>query len=865
MRGVAVFASLSLFALACGSRTSDPSFKERRGPTAVQLGRIIDDNPIPAENQRPGNPEWRDGWRSYSRELELYLSTDSQVQGGFVSVKVSSDISSTVTAEVYRLGYYGGAGARRVWSGGPFNVSTQGGCPVDPTTGRVECDWNETFYFQTGTDWVSGIYLVKVQRPDPLPYKRFAPFVVRDGRAAEILFTAAFNTYQAYNNWGGESLYQDDSGLHSGNAFEVSYNRPYVEGEGAGQALVWEQPTLFILEKSGYDVTYATDVDYLRRSNLVDGIGAVLIAGHSEYWSVEERGQVDAALNSGQTSVVHLSANSSYWRVRFRDDWRGNGLRTIVGYKGQWWLDPIPGSTLRFRDEPNANPETLLFGVGYDGWQYLGFPLVVRNSNHWLFQGTGITDGELIPELVGTEFDRLWPDLSTPPDVNLIADSALVNADGFTNRSHMVERTLPAGNTVFSAGAISWASGLNLNWRGGGDERVVRMFLNAIERALTHRRAPVEPPAPGPIRPDPPVIQGEWAFSVEPFAGVAGASGWSDGSGDSALFSRPSGLASMQSGQIVVSDAANHVIRLVDTDPARTVRTIAGTGSIGTTDGVPGAQAKFAKPNGVAIGADGAIYVVDTENQVIRRIENNPPTYFVSRYAGRMQQAGFVDSPDPLQARFNWPVGLASDSQGNLFVAEIRGNRIRMIRAGSGEVTTYAGNGGFGSFDAPIGTNASFSAPTALAVGPTGDIYVMEAYSQYIRRISPADGHRVDTIAGQFWAGVGQIDGAGSVARFRAVLGMAVTAAGEILLADTANYRIRKIVPGDSADSTRVSTIAGSGRAGTQLGSGDVSDIGAPTGLTIAPDQSLIVSDSYNHVLRKITLGATGANGGGGN
>src|SRR6266852_4850577 len=102
MRGVAVFSCLSLFAIACGSRTPDLSFEERRGPTAVQLGRIIDDNPIPAENQRPGNPEWGDGWRSYSRELELYLSTDSQVQGGFVSVKVSSDISSTVTAEVYR-------------------------------------------------------------------------------------------------------------------------------------------------------------------------------------------------------------------------------------------------------------------------------------------------------------------------------------------------------------------------------------------------------------------------------------------------------------------------------------------------------------------------------------------------------------------------------------------------------------------------------------------------------------------------------------------------------------------------------------------------------------------------------------------
>jgi sugar lactone lactonase YvrE len=320
------------------------------------------------------------------------------------------------------------------------------------------------------------------------------------------------------------------------------------------------------------------------------------------------------------------------------------------------------------------------------------------------------------------------------------------------------------------------------------------------------------------------------------------------------LFSRPSALASTPTGQIVVADADNHVIRLVDRDPARTVRTIAGTGRPGRADGVPGAQATFAKPNGVAVGLHGTIYVADTENQVIRRIENNPPRYFVSTYAGRMGQQGSVDNPNPLLAQFSWPVAIASDPQGNLYVAEIRGNRIRMIRARTGEVTTYAGNGSFDSRDADIGTNASFTAPSALAMAPNGDLYVLEAYSQHLRRISPAAGHRVDTIAGQLWAGVGHIDGRGSQARFRAQLGMAVTQRGEILLADTANYRIRKIVPGDSADSTRVTTIAGSGRAGTRLGSGEVSDISAPAGLAITPDARLIVSDSFNSVLRQMTL-----------
>src|SRR5262249_36933345 len=148
-------------------------------------------------------------------------------------------------------------------------------------------------------------------------------------------------------------------------------------------------------------------------------------------------------------------------------------------------------------------------------------------------------------------------------------------------------------------------------------------------------------------------------------------------------------------------------------------------------DGVPGALAMFNRPSGVAVDSTGAIYVVDTENHVIRRIENDPPTYSVSTYAGRMQQAGFRDSPDPLQARFSWPVAVAIDSADNLFVAD-HNRRIRMIRSGSREVITYAGNGDAALVDSPVGTQASFSSPTAIAVGPSGHVYVLDATTQYI-------------------------------------------------------------------------------------------------------------------------------------
>jgi hypothetical protein len=100
--------------------------------------------------------------------------------------------------------YYGGSGARRVWSGGPYTVGPQAQCPRDPVTSLVECHWSDTFVFQVGVGWVSGVFMVKVTRGDG--YRAFYPFVVRDHRAAEILYQTCFNTYQAYNPWGGEDL-----------------------------------------------------------------------------------------------------------------------------------------------------------------------------------------------------------------------------------------------------------------------------------------------------------------------------------------------------------------------------------------------------------------------------------------------------------------------------------------------------------------------------------------------------------------------------------------------------------------------------------------------------------------------------------
>jgi DNA-binding beta-propeller fold protein YncE len=818
-------------------------------PPPEKVGRVAAPNPIPAENQKPGDPAWRSGRIANGGQVELYTSTDSVVGGETVRVKVSVDREAEVSAEVYRMGYYGGAGARKVWSGGPYKAGTQQACPRDPATSLVECAWSDTFSFPVGKDWVSGVYLVKVKRADG--YKRFAPFVVRDTRAAELLFQPGFLTYQAYNTWGGESLYSDDSGtMPNRRAYAVSYNRPYKDDEGSGQLLRWEYPFLRFLEQQGYDVTYATNLDFLRHDNLLEGIGAFVHGGHDEYWTPEQREQVDAALASGKMSLAYFGGNGAYWKVRMLTDKQGQPLRTLVCFKNEPYRDPVPFSTVRFRDEPDAEPENALFGTMYDGWQLIAFPITVKDESHWLFEGTGLRNGMQLHGLLGYEVDRIFDNGHTPPGLSVSMESPLVTAEGIPTISQVVDRTLPSGRLVFSAGTIYWPLAFTSDPE-LADARVVRMTQNVLERALRHRREPrALPPATGPV-PAQAAPDAVWAHQVEAFAGVAGQAGHEDGPASQARFNGPTGLAALPSGEIVVADTNNNRIRLIGADEARTVTTIAGNGETGGRDG-QGATAMFRRPTGVAVGPDGAIYVADSDNHAIRRLVQQGNHWMVSTYAGALRAQGSGDGAAE-KARFNRPTALAIDGEGNVFVADQAGNRIRMIKAGTRVVSTVAGTGASGWLDAARGAEAKFNNPSAIVIGSAGELYVMDGGNQRLRRISADEDRAVVTLAGKADNPAGFADGTGLEARFRAQMGMTLSLEGYLLLADTANFRIRKIVPGQDAASTRVYTVAGTGRLGTHLGPGDKADIVAPAGITLNPAARVLVSDSYNHVIRLMT------------
>jgi hypothetical protein len=458
-------------ALACGGGGSSKSAETTPPPPPGP-------SPVWLENAKPGG----DGWRLHhcsAGALEAYASATSVNHGDALDVHVRSDGPTQITWEAWRLGWYGGAGGRSVARGGPVAAGPQPMPSPAPNTLLVACRWPVTFTVQTGADWTSGVYLVVVTRKDGAQTQ--VPFVVRaDGRKGVGVFQASFATYQAYNAWGGKSLYD------GGPAVEVSFDRPYAQGCGAGQLFRYEYDFLRWAESRGFDLTYVTNLDVDRDASLVQGQRIFLSVGHDEYWSRPARENVEAALAAG-TSLAFFSANSVYWQVRLepsRDD--GRPQRTQVCWKKRADTeDPLRGTpleTTKWELPPVSEPANALLGVGYHSWN-VDTPAawVVKNASAWPYEGTGVKDGDSIPGIVGYETDRTINNGRTPPGITVLAESPVLGHDGGTDLHQAAVRELPNGAFVFAAGTIEWSWGLAKD--GVADPRVQRITENVLRRA----------------------------------------------------------------------------------------------------------------------------------------------------------------------------------------------------------------------------------------------------------------------------------------------------------------------------------------------------------------------------------------------
>jgi hypothetical protein len=406
-------------------------------------------------------------------EIEGYASATCVQRGGSIRLFVNT-AEPTYAISVYRVGWYGGAGGRRV--AGPITRAgrRQPEPTFDPTTRLVECDWTDPYVLtipdnrSDPTDWASGVYLAKLTAGTS-GKQSYIIFVVRDdARSADLMFQASVTTYAAYNNWGGYNFYDVDSAGRRP-AYKLSFNRPYSNpqqpcaGKGAGDFLGWELHMIRFLEREGYDVTYSTNLAVHAAPERLLRHRAFLSVGHDEYWTRGMRDAVEGARDQG----VHLGifgANAGYWQVRLESSGSGEPNRTVVCYKYDtperdptYRTDPSR-STFLWRDAAINRPEAALFGVMYD-FNSVDLDMVMDDCNTWVTEGTGLTKGDRLPGMLGYEVDRVDPN-SSPRGVRILASSPY-RVGQEVRHANMTFYTHSSGARVFATGSMQWNWGLD--------------------------------------------------------------------------------------------------------------------------------------------------------------------------------------------------------------------------------------------------------------------------------------------------------------------------------------------------------------------------------------------------------------------
>ena len=321
------------------------------------------------------------------------------------------------------------------------------------------------------------------------------------------------------------------------------------------------------------------------------------------------------------------------------------------------------------------------------------------------------------------------------------------------------------------------------------------------------------------------------------------------GPATSASLNLPRGVAVDASGNLYIADRSNHRIRRVD-DATGVITTVAGTGAVGfSSDGGPATSASLNSPRGVAVDASGNVYIADTNNHRIRRVDG--ATGVITTVAGD-GTFGFSGDSDPAtSASLGFPRGVAVDASGNLFIADTDNNRIRRVDGSTGVIITVAG-GGFGLGDGGPATSASLNSPWSVTVDASGNLLIADRDNHRIRRVDAVTSV-ITSVAGGF---IGD-GGPATSASLSLPLGVPVDASGNLFIADTANHRIRRV---DAATSV-ITTVAGTGTVGFSGDGGPATSasLGSPWRVTVDPSGILFIADSGNHRIRKVEGVAVGA------
>ena len=462
-------------------------------------------NAIVAENCLPGATDLN---LSTPNDVSIqgFASPISVNQGDTVNFKIKTD-SPLYHIDIYRLGYYGGAGARKITQSDITPARLQPDCLTDATTGLYDCGtWDVSATWSTAGQ-TSGIYLAKLTRTDGLAQgASHMVFIVRnDASHSDLLFQTSDETWQAYNRYGGASLYcggpipnTGSEYCPGGRAAKVSYNRPFDTRDHDPQSWLFnaEYPMLRWLEANGYDLSYFTGVDADSSPALIKNHKIYLSVGHDEYWSANQRANVEAARDAG-VHLAFFSGNEVFWKTRWENSIDGSNTarRTLVTYKETIpgaKIDPSPAWTGTWRDprfSPPADggrPENGLTGTIWtvNCCSYpISVPAAMGANRFWrntsvaaLAPGTVAT---LATDTLGYEWDEDLDNGFRPAGLTRLSSTTvsvpekLIDyganvAAGIATHSLTLYRksTVDAlGNVktalVFGAGTVQWAWGLD--------------------------------------------------------------------------------------------------------------------------------------------------------------------------------------------------------------------------------------------------------------------------------------------------------------------------------------------------------------------------------------------------------------------
>ena len=437
--------------------------------------------PRPAQAEA-GTPGWQLSHPGPEHAIEGFADHTSVPAGQDARLFVSTTAAHfTVTA--YRMGGYTGSDARQVWQSAAQPGHRQAAPVVQPPTNTVVAPWQPSLTVPART-WQPGDYLLRLDGDNGA--QQFVPLTVRTpSNAGKILVVNAVTTWQAYNQWGGYSLYSSPNGSKANRSRAVSFDRPYQakDMQGAGDFLFFELPFLTFAERAGLPLGYATDVDLDADPHLADGATAIVTLGHDEYWSTAMRQNTTAARDRG-VNLAFLGGNEIYRHIRFQPTALGPD-RLEVDYKSfgddpDHVTDPLE-ATPEWRSPPFPRPESVLLGDFYH-CNPVHADLQAAEDTSWLLTGI-VHNGQRLPGLVGNEYERVDLSVPTPRPIEVLFHSPLTcggRAD-FADTSYY---TTPSGAAVFAAGTQYWICALGPGCDADHDDATAHEAITAITLRL---------------------------------------------------------------------------------------------------------------------------------------------------------------------------------------------------------------------------------------------------------------------------------------------------------------------------------------------------------------------------------------------